>query len=267
MSVVETITQELAQARCQHCGELAFRASAGTTSMLDDVEPDERAAWRVLLRAEEVRRVQPAHPQPALDNARATHLNRKESLRRAQADHDEAERAVGELSIVSRKEKRESAQRALQGAKVRLERAQEEHAAAVTALEQAREVERVRSAYDEKHDEFYRQAAATREELYGRIDDLARRAHQLRPGWLANLPERRVDEDIEATIALTRAVLAYRRTWDVRDQVSPLGPKPSSGAPAVQEVMHMAASGETFFSVRPTYVDFRKRNEATVTGS
>lgn len=267
MSVVETITQELARARCQHCGELAFGGNGGTTSVLDDVQPEERTAWEVLLRAEEVRRVQPAHPQPTLDNARATHLNRKEALRRAQADHDEAERAVAELSIVSRREKREAAQRALQGAKIRLERAQEEHTAATTALEQAREVERVRAAYDAEHDELYRQASTFREELYELLDDLARRAHQLRPGWLENLPERRADEDIEAAIALTRAVLAYRRAWGVRDQVSPLGPKPASGAPTGQEVMHQAASGERYFRVHPTYVDFRKPHEASATGS
>lgn len=265
MSVVETITQELAQARCQHCGELAFGVSEGAAALLDDVRPDERAAWKVLLRAEEVRRVQPAHPQPALDDARALELNRLQEVRQAQADHDEAVRAEGELSFVSRREKREAAQRALQGATVRLERAQEEHAAARAALERERKVERVRAAYDAKHDELYRQASTIREELYGRLDELARRAHQLRPGWLENLPERRADEDIEAAIALTRAVLAYRRAWDVRDQVSPLGPKPASAAASVQQVMHEIASGKLYVSA--TYVDFREPYEASQFGS
>src|SRR5690606_36846007 len=118
-----------------------------------------------------------------------------------------------------------------------------------------------------EHEELYRRASNFREELYERLDDLAQRAHQLRPGWLENLPERRADEDIEDTIALTRAVLAYRRAWGVRVQGSPLGPKPASGAPTGQEVMHQAASGERYFSVHPTHVDFRKPLEASATGS
>jgi hypothetical protein len=261
MSVVEKVTQELEEARCQHCGELAFVSADGAPAF--DVIPDEeREKWALLLEAEDVRRHQPADPQPALDAALATEVGRLQGMRAAEADLEDAQRAVEKLTLVSGKERRQSVQSSLVGAEKRLAKAQSEHRIAEGVLANAQEAQQVRAEHDRQHGDLFERASAARAELFSHVDELARRAHQLRPVWLEHVPGPGGRDDIEQTIARTRAVVAYRRLWDVADPVSPFGPAPSPLALTFRHEMRRLVE------IRPArtglaYLDFLVPGERT----
>lgn len=228
-AVLDQIAQLLAETPCQHCGRPPYQSdhSDPTVADLDRIDTTERRYWRQVDEAAKVREAAPpGPPQEKLEVARTTADQAQKAEERLLQQIKDAEERLSDPRAWLRPGQRMALSGQLTELRNALEAVQEQVTRAERRLRDLEQRRDRRRAHMARNQRALDAGLRAQEELDRRVDQLVHAYANLPvpPPWFSlGLGYPPKPEEYSAWLRLARAVVGYRRRYDIEHPLEPLG--------------------------------------------